>query len=187
MNPGITASTRIHITGASGAGVTTLGRAMAQHLAVPHHDTDDYFWRPTDPPYRQSRPTEDRLRLMGDLFLDRPSWVLSGSLDGWGDPLIHRFTLVAFVVTATAVRVERLRRREALRYPGGALTPGGALHAESEAFIEWAASYDSFGPDKRSLGRHEAWLATLPCPVLRVDGAAPTDTLVEDVVGAIQP
>jgi adenylate kinase family enzyme len=187
MNPGIVTTTRIHITGASGAGVTTLGRAMAQHLAVPHHDTDDYFWRPTDPPYQRSRPAEDRLRLMAELFLDRPSWVLSGSLDGWGDPLIPRFTFVVFVVTATEVRVGRLRRREALRYPANALLPGGELHAESEAFIDWAASYDKFGPDQRSLGRHEAWLATLPCPVLRVDGALPTETLVAHVVAALQP
>jgi adenylate kinase family enzyme len=41
---------RIHITGASGAGVTTLGRASANALAIPHHDTDDYFWQPTRPP-----------------------------------------------------------------------------------------------------------------------------------------
>ena len=42
---------RIHIMGASGAGVTTLGRALADTLGLPHHDTDDYYWRPTDPPY----------------------------------------------------------------------------------------------------------------------------------------
>jgi adenylate kinase family enzyme len=33
---------RIHIMGASGAGVTSLGRALADALAIPHHDTDDY-------------------------------------------------------------------------------------------------------------------------------------------------
>jgi shikimate kinase len=32
---------RIHITGASGAGVTTLGRALADALATSHHDTDE--------------------------------------------------------------------------------------------------------------------------------------------------
>jgi adenylate kinase family enzyme len=43
---------RIHITGASGAGVTSLGRALADALAIPHHDTDDYFWQPTIRPTR---------------------------------------------------------------------------------------------------------------------------------------
>ena len=48
-------SCRIHITGASGSGVTSLGRALADSLAMPHHDTDDYLWRPTIPPYRETR------------------------------------------------------------------------------------------------------------------------------------
>lgn len=56
---------RIHVMGASGAGVTTLGRALATALASPHHDTDDYYWKPTAPPYRDKRTREERLRLMG--------------------------------------------------------------------------------------------------------------------------
>jgi adenylate kinase family enzyme len=42
-------SRRIHLMGASGSGVTTLGRALAARLALPHHDSDDYFWLPTAP------------------------------------------------------------------------------------------------------------------------------------------
>ena len=77
---------RVHIMGASGAGVTTLGRALADALGLPHHDTDDYYWQPTDPPYREKRDIPDRLRLMHELFLPRPSWVLSGSLELVGRP-----------------------------------------------------------------------------------------------------
>jgi adenylate kinase family enzyme len=36
-------SRRIHLMGASGSGVTTLGHALADALAVPHHDSYDYF------------------------------------------------------------------------------------------------------------------------------------------------
>src|ERR1043166_8030786 len=75
---------RVHIMGASGAGVTTLGRALADALALSHHDVDDYYWRPTNPPYRKKRKVADRLRLMREIFLDREGWVLSGALDGWG-------------------------------------------------------------------------------------------------------
>ena len=62
---------RIHITGASGSGTTTLGRALASRLATPCHDSDDFFWRPTDPPYRDERPEDERLRLMEEVFLPR--------------------------------------------------------------------------------------------------------------------
>ena len=61
-------SRRIHLMGASGSGVTTLGRALAGRLALPHHDSDDYFWLPTAPPYQTTRPAADRLRLMREMF-----------------------------------------------------------------------------------------------------------------------
>jgi adenylate kinase family enzyme len=84
-------SRRIHVMGASGAGVTSLGRALADALAIPHHDTDDYFWRLTTPPYQDKREIAQRLRLMREIFVPRADWVLSGSLNGWGDPLIPAF------------------------------------------------------------------------------------------------
>ena len=80
---------RIHLTGASGSGVTTLGHALASEFAIPHHDTDDYYWLPTDPPFRHKRAIPDRLRLMHEMFLDRPAWVLSGALESWGIPVQH--------------------------------------------------------------------------------------------------
>jgi hypothetical protein len=42
-------SRRIHVTGASGSGVTSLGRALAEPLALPQHDTHDYLWKPATP------------------------------------------------------------------------------------------------------------------------------------------
>ena len=46
---------RIYLTGAAGAGVTTLGRALASTLQLPHFDVDDYYWYPSDPPYKIGR------------------------------------------------------------------------------------------------------------------------------------
>lgn len=176
---------RLHITGASGAGVTTLGRGLADALAVPHHDTDDYFWQPTRPPYGGKRAIADRLRLMREVFLDRGEWVLSGSLDGWGDPLIPLFDLVVFIVVPTEVRVRRLREREARRFGADAIATGGWRHQEAEEFFEWASHYDGDTSVGRNLRRHEAWLAGLPCPVARVDGTQATGELVAQVLAAI--
>lgn len=175
-------SRRIHILGASGSGVTTLGRALADALAVPHHDTDDYFWLPTEPPFTAKRPVDDRLRLMTEMFVPRAAWVLSGSLTGWGDPLIPLFDLVIFLHLPSAVRLERLRQREARRYGAETLTPGNARHAATEAFLTWAAGYDDGGIEGRTLRHHEAWLSSLPCPVLRLDGTVPLGDLVATVL-----
>jgi hypothetical protein len=46
------------------------------------------------------------------------------------------------------------------------------VHVE---FIEWAGRYDSGGPEMRSRAMHEAWLATLPCPVVRLEGDLSVD------------
>lgn len=172
------AACRIHVTGASGSGTTTLGRALATLLAVPHHDTDDYFWEPTEPPYVTKRDEAERLHLMRRLFVPRAGWVLSGSLVGWGDPLIPCFDLVAFVHTATELRLDRLRRREAIRY-------GSDDTDASQAFLDWAAGYDTAPAEGRSRARHEAWLAGLPCPVLRLDGDRPTAEIAREVAAAL--
>jgi adenylate kinase family enzyme len=176
----------VHITGGSGVGTTTLGGALAARLGCQHLDTDDFYWMPTDPPYRQKRPPPQRIALLeADVTAAGDAGcVLSGSLDGWGDPLIPRFRLVVFLRAPTDIRVARLRMREAQRF-GAAIEPGGLRRDESQAFIAWAAGYETGALQGRSLRRHEAWLADLPCPVLRLDGTQPTNVLVDAVRGQL--
>jgi hypothetical protein len=127
------------------------------------------------------REVADRIRLMREVFLDGPDWVLSGSLDGWGDPIIPLFHLVAFVYAPTEIRLSRLRAREARRFGADAIAPGGALHQQAEEFIEWASQYDDGTREGRNLARHQAWLAALPCRVIRLDGTRPLPDLVKEI------
>jgi adenylate kinase family enzyme len=177
---------RIHVMGGSGSGVTTLGRALADALALPQHDSDDYFWLPTTPPYRQQRDVSERLRLMEAMFLPRADWVLSGSLAGWGDPIMAKFDLVVFLRTPREIRLARLRAREATHFGADVVAQGGWRHDETEAFIEWASHYEDGGREGRNLQKHLAWLAKLPCPVLRLDGSRPLPDLVAEVCRAIE-
>ena len=169
---------QIHITGASGAGVTTLGRVLAARLGVNALDTDDFYWLPTAPPYQQARPPSARLALLVPAMNEAGRFVLSGSLDGWGDPLIPRFSAVIFLRTTTDLRLTRLRTREAGVFGAAAIAPGGPHHVEHEAFIDWAAGYDHGLQSGRNLQRHIAWIAKLPCPVLTLDGARPIADLL---------
>ena len=164
---------RIHVLGASGSGTTSLAIEIAARYGHRHLDTDDFFWLPTDPPYRETRPSGERLAALRRACRESRSWVLSGSLCGWGDPLISQFELVVFLAVPTALRLARLRAREILRYGAEAIAPGGALHEAHREFLEWAGRYDTGGPDMRSRAMHEAWLAALPCPVVRLEGDLP--------------
>jgi adenylate kinase family enzyme len=159
---------------------------MADALAISHHDTDDYFWRPTNPPYQEMREVADRLRLMREVFLDRSDWVLSGSFDSWGSPIVPFFDLVIFLYVPTAIRLSRLRARESRRFGSDAVAPGGWMHQQAEEFVEWASHYDDGTREGRNLARHQAWLAALPCRVLRLDGTRPLPELVKEVSLAIQ-
>jgi hypothetical protein len=48
--------------------------------------------------------------------------------------------------------------------------PGGDMYEQSQAFLDWAASYDEGGLDMRSRQRHEQWIGMLPCPIICIEG-----------------
>ena len=171
---------RLHILGASGSGTTTLARAVADAWSAPHADADDYFWLPTDPPFVEKRPEADRVALMEQVFLPRDAWVLSGSMLGWGETVVSRCDAVVFLTLDADERISRLQRRELAR------TPGPADEVAWEEFLTWARGYDDPTFTGRSRARHEEWLATLTCPVLRLDSAGSRDEL-RDAVLAWEP
>jgi adenylate kinase family enzyme len=72
---------RIYITGASCAGVTTLGRTLASLLSLRHLDVDDFYWLPTNPPFTTKRPPDERVALIQQCFGD-DGWILTGSCMG---------------------------------------------------------------------------------------------------------
>jgi hypothetical protein len=172
---------RVHITGGSGSGTTTLGRVLASAWSVPHADSDDYFWIPTSPPYTTKRPPEERIALMEQVFVGGHAWVLSGSMRGWGVPLEPRFEAVVFLTLNATDRIDRVRARERLRY-GEAILPGGDRADAHAEFMAYAKGYDDPAFTGRSRAYHDAWLAGLACPVLRLDSAAPVDELVAAVL-----
>ena len=161
---------RIHIFGASGSGTSSVAREIARMHGHRHLDTDDFYWLPTSPPFQKKRAVDQRLALLRQAFTESSAWVLSGSLCGWGDPLIPEFQLAVFLVVPTPVRLARLALRERGRYGSEAISPGGPLHRAHEEFMDWAARYDTGDPEMRSRAMHEVWLGGIACPVVRLEG-----------------
>ena len=46
----------ILIFGASGSGITTLGKELEKHTDFVHLDVDDYYWEQTLPPFLEKVP-----------------------------------------------------------------------------------------------------------------------------------
>ena len=177
---------RLHVFGASGSGTSTLGQRVAQVLDLPWLDVDDYYWAPTDPPYTQKRPIPERLAAMNAVLDDDLGWVVSGSLCSWGAPLAARFTQAVFLYVHPSVRLPRLAAREQQEF-GARVAPGGDMYATHLEFMAWAARYDTADDSMRSLTMHEAWLATLPCPVLRLNSQHPPAALTEATLRQLAP
>ncbi|MGV1869371.1 ATP-binding protein [Agrobacterium rosae] len=174
----------LYVIGASCSGVSTLGAMLSEQFAVPLLDVDDFYWIPTDPPFTTKRPPEDRVRLIKKQQAQSKGWVLSGSFIGWGDALIENVDLIAFLYTPTAVRLQRLDRREALRY-GDRILPGGDMYEGHLAFRDWASHYDSPSFAGRNLEQHKRWLDAQSAPVLRLDGEKDTKALAQIVTTAL--
>ena len=150
---------KLLVTGASGSGTTTLGRALMRELGIEAIDTDDFYWLPTDPPYQQKRDLDERLALILARQRAAGRSVISGSIINWGEALEDSFDFIIFLYLAADIRLARLRAREMAE-----------LGRVDEAFMEWAAGYDTDPGGGRSLERHRGWLAARQCPVLELVG-----------------
>jgi adenylate kinase family enzyme len=159
------------ILGASGAGTTTLGRALGNDLSFRVFDTDDYYWLPSTPPFQRKQDPAIRLaKLRQDLEFASPA-IISGSILNWGLELEDSLSLIVFLNVSADVRVARLKTRKMRLY--------GRVDPE---FLAWAAQYDEGKMSGRSRERHEQWLSKRTCPVLRIEG----DTSTVDRVGRVR-
>jgi adenylate kinase family enzyme len=164
---------KIHIFGASGSGVTTLGRALATEMNIPYFDSDQYFWAPSDLPFTIKRNPEERNKLIRTALTSNKCWIFGGSALKWGENVFPEFDLIVFLWLPPEIRLERLRKREFERY-------GPIIYTDSERiknyqdFMDWAANYD-VDPDEsgftgRSLKVHENWLNQVSAQVLEIRG-----------------
>lgn len=160
---------RIHIFGASGTGTTCLGKALAEAVGCQHYDTDKYLWIQTKPPFQRIRERAERQEILRKEIEQNDSWILSGSLCGWGDFAIPMFDLVVFLWLPSDVRMQRLKKREIKRYGTDFKDCNDPRHQGCKDFLEWAAAYDTGGLDMRNKSSHEEWITTLPCPVVRIE------------------
>lgn len=166
---------RVHITGASGSGTTTLGAALGRKLGWKHIDADDYYWLPTQPRFQEKRDPQKRLELILTDVNSVPGVIASGSTIGWGLELENAYDLIVYLYIPPEVRLPRLRAREMERY--------GTV---SEEFMAWAALYEDGDITVRSRRRVEAWLRERSTPILRLEGDMTVDARLAAVLAQLE-
>jgi adenylate kinase family enzyme len=160
----------IHVFGASGSGSTTLGANISKAKEYIHLDTDNYLWRAQVPPFGKLRNPLERNSLLDNDLRSKSPWVLSGSLNRWGDFAIRFFDLVIFLIVPHEERMKRYISRYTDKFGNDILDHGHPLHKRFNAFKTWASSYDDGDSGLYSKESHEKWLKKLSCSVIRIEG-----------------
>ncbi len=176
---------KIHIMGASCAGSTTLGNALAKRLGYTYLDTDAYYFVPTEIPFSVKREPTERIAMMKADFEANDNVIIGGSLVSWGDEWFTNFDLVVFLYIPHDIRMARLHAREVERY-GDKIFTDPYRAVQYQQFTAWAKGYDDNSTNGRNLGVHLDWLSKVNCPVLKIDGDTTVEERVERVINFLQ-
>ena len=160
---------KIQVFGASGSGKSTLAADLANHLNCKHLESDNYYWKKTNPPYQEKTLVNERLQNLAQDFDRYENVVISGSLIDWGDKWLSGFDFGIFLFVPPEIRIQRLLDREKQRY-GSALENDPVIKQTSKEFLDWAKQYDNPEFDGQSLHLHKTWMKKLQFPILTIDG-----------------
>ena len=176
-------ATGIMIVGAPGVGKTTLGEFTAKELGYTFLDIDEYIWhKDTDIPFSQMYSKAEKISRLMDAVSKCEHFVMAGSMDSFHEHFDPFFKLVVHLCADAEIREARVREREFARY-GKRILQGGDMHDKHERFLSEIRGYD-LGIGGCTLQQHELWLKSLPCKVIRLDGADALHTNMERIIEA---
>lgn len=167
-------TTGIMITGSSGAGKTTLGNLVANELGYTFVDIDDYIWRKdTEIPFSQMYPKVEKIGRLQAAISNCEHFVMAGSMDSFHEHFDPYFELVVHLHTDAQIRVKRVHERE-WGWFGERVLEGGDMYEDHQKMLSAIAGYD-YGFGGCTLQQHDAWLKSLKCKVIRLDGSDPLE------------
>lgn len=176
-------ATGIMIMGSSGAGKTTLGKLVAKELGYTFVDIDDYIWRKdTEIPFSAMYPRAERISRLQEAIANCEHFVMAGSMNSFHQHFDPYFELVVHLHAGAQLRVKRVHQRE-LGWFGERVLEGGDMFEEHQKMLSGIAGYEE-GTGGCTLQKHEDWIKSLTCKVIRLDGAEPLEKNVKMIMEA---
>jgi len=167
-----------------------LGKRISEFYEIPWFDSDDFFWLPSNPPFSETRSREERIELLKSSVSGKKSFVLSGSIMGWGNFLMDDLELAIYKYVDREERLARLERREKEKF-GARLEEGNDMFANHRKFMDWAMRYEDGDMTMRSRMSEAAWMEKLRCPIVRIERnisiAEEMDIVAEAIEKALSP
>lgn len=178
-------STGIIILGSPGAGKTTLGQRTAAELGFAFVDIDDCIWRMDTPrPFAAMYSKAEKIQRLMDAIRPTTHFVMAGSMYSIHEHFDPFFELAVFLHADAKLRAARVHARELERF-GSRVLAGGDLYEDHQRFLTEVEGYDD-GVGGATLAQHQAWIASLRCNVIRLNGADALEKNVQAIVSAYE-
>jgi adenylate kinase family enzyme len=169
---------RINVKGTSGAGKTTVARAVADRLGLPYVELDELHHGPN---WTEATAEELRAKVRAFMEAARGGWVVDGNYDAkLGDLVLASADTIVWLDLPLSTKLRRLWRRTRARIRGDAKlwndnveTWRSAFWGGESLFVwairshirhrrAWPRRFDSRVVRLRSEAEVAAWLADLP-------------------------
>ena len=181
--------TGIIILGSPGAGKTTLGQQTAAALDFRFIDIDEYIWRMDTPrPFTVMYSRAEKIDRLMDAIHPTAHFVMAGSMYSIHEHFDSFFELAVFLHADAKLRAARVHARvhaRELERFGSRVLAGGDLYEDHQHFLTEVEGYDD-GIGGATLAQHQAWIASLRCNVIRLDGADALEKNVQAIISAYE-
>ena len=167
----------ICICGLNGSGKTTLAASLARSLDYKHMDIEDYYFLPSNIPYSHPRTKEEVIPLVIEDMLKNPCFVFSYIKGDMTPEINEKFDLVVYLDVPKDIRMKRIRQRAFDKF-GERVLVGGDMYEQEEAFFKMVS-----GRDDTAI---KAWLDTLSCKVIILDGTKPIENNIQIILEEIK-
>lgn len=154
----------IAIVGANGSGKTTLGKKLSELLGYRHMDVEDYYFKESSVPYANPRTRgEVQELLLADINKHR-RFILSSVNCDFGTTINSLFDCIVYITAPLDIRMGRIKNRAFEKF-GPRVLDGGDMYEQEQKFFNYVAS--------RTMDKTDAWIQTMNCPIIYVDGLKP--------------
>ena len=170
---------KIHLLGPSGSGTSTIGKDLSKLYDISYFDSDDIFWKKTDPPFTTKRDILERQKLLEEIVLSKSDWILGGSVLKWGDKILEDSSIVLiYLYIEPKIRIKRLKKREIERF-GDRINFGNDMYENHKLFIDWARRYETGDLNMRSMKSEVEWIGRAKGKVIKIDKELSIKDIIE--------
>ena len=174
--------TGIMIIGPAASGKTTLGRRTAELLDFPYFDVDDFIWRfDTPEPYTVMYSLEEKISRLQAAIAPYGHFVMGGSMSSFHHAFDDCFSMMVFLYVEPETRVQRANKRAIQRF-GERVLEGGDMYESNQEFLRKIRRYETDGSP--NLTEQKAWIESLSCKKLELDGTEPIEKNAEIIAEA---